>query len=98
MNTFIDGHLEHRLAVLRGFRNRTQSESPDCHRAMKDGALVTVRSLLDILGVSLNSRNESDLTNPTQKPSFKAPVIGSEWNIQISEGDYRASGHLFIFR
>jgi hypothetical protein len=66
---FRDSHLPHRLAVLRGFRNRSGSDG-DAHRAMKDGAMITCRVLWSLLGVKIDSRDETAPASPKVAPSF----------------------------
>jgi len=64
-------HLPHRIQVLHGFRSRSGSESPEAHRAMKDGAIVTCRVLWSLLGVIIYSTDEIAPNAPTVKPCFK---------------------------
>ena len=71
-NDFFERHLPHRLDVLRGFRNRSGSESPQVHCAMKDGAMVTCRVLWSLLGVVIEARREHMPHAPTVEPQFKS--------------------------
>ncbi|MDX2109081.1 MAG: hypothetical protein SFY80_02455 [Verrucomicrobiota bacterium] len=71
---FRERHLEHRKSVLRGFLNRTGSENGDCHRAMKDGAIVTCRSLWELLGVTMYSKNQEAQVALMNPPRFGAAI------------------------
>ena len=50
---------------------------------MKDGALVTVRSVFGVLGVSVNSKMESDMLNPIRNPVFCVMSIDPKWMVDI---------------
>jgi len=65
-------HLEHRLNVLRGFRNRRLDCGVPEHCAMTDGAMVTCRVLWSLMGVVMDSTQETMPHAPSAKPGFKA--------------------------
>ena len=69
---FLDRHLAHRLGVLRGFRMRAGTEPHEIHCAMKDGALITCRVLWSLLGVRVDSTQETVPSQPTVVPRFIA--------------------------
>jgi hypothetical protein len=69
-NDLLKRHLPHRLGVLRGFRNRSRSESHEAHCAMKDGAMVTCRVLWNLMGVVTYSVHERTPRAPTVLPEF----------------------------
>jgi hypothetical protein len=68
--TFRDAHLPHRLGILRAFRGRTGAECHEVHCGLKDGALVTCRVLWAILGVTVDSRRETQPDSPSVTPDF----------------------------
>lgn len=71
-NDFMNRHLEHRLNVLKGFQNRDHEKTDrNAYSAMKDGAIITCRPLWELLGVTINSSDETTPEKPNIKPRFK---------------------------
>jgi hypothetical protein len=57
------GHLEHRMSILREFVTNRHNVSRAGANCYFDATLITCRSLWALLGVSSNSRSETDLKN-----------------------------------
>jgi hypothetical protein len=62
----IKRHLEHRTSILQEFITGRKAVSRNGFNCYFDATLITCRSLFALLGLTTNSRSETDLKNPTQ--------------------------------
>jgi hypothetical protein len=68
---FLTHDIPHRLAVLRGFRYRSPDFHGDTFRAAMDGAMVTCRSVWEVLGAV---RKNPKRGRPTAPPLTEAKL------------------------
>ncbi len=62
----IKRHLEHRTSILQEFITGRKTVSRNGFNCYFDATLITCRSLFALLGLTTNSRSETDLKNPTK--------------------------------
>jgi hypothetical protein len=85
---FLNADIPHRLAVLRGFRDRCSNLHSDT--AAMDGAMVTCRSLWAILGVAVDSKNKPNPSSLSLGPcTFPLPS-----NVQVARLDAKVRDNL----
>jgi hypothetical protein len=75
----LGSHLAHRLSILHAYRERAKLEHNveeavyrNAYNALLDAAMVTCRSLWELIGVTVPSQPEKNPANPTVGPQFKS--------------------------
>jgi hypothetical protein len=88
-------HLEHRFSIFQAFRDRAKLESGadpavyrNAYNSLLDAAIVTCRSLWELIGVTVPSLPEKNPSNPSVRPEFKKwvkyiqPILPPKIDIQ----------------
>jgi hypothetical protein len=69
-DSLLGSHLEHRRSILLAYHDHRADVHRYVYNALLDAAMVTCRSLWELIGVTVPSRKEQNTGNPAVAPEF----------------------------